>query len=325
MGKSAAPALSEKLLKAPRRRIAPAASEKGEVGRLPESDLVILTGMSGSGKGSVLKAFEDVGYYCVDNLPVDLIPKFAELCRSSREMRRAALVVDIREGTALERFPALYRQIQRAKRQKDVVSRPLLIFLQASDEVLLRRFSETRRPHPLAAGRPLRAGIAAERKLLAPIRDLADLVIDTSRFNVHDLRRYIGEHFSRAATDRSMVISCGSFGYRYGVPPDSDLVFDVRFLPNPNYIPRFQPLTGKHPAVAKYIRSFPQTEEFTRRIADLLAYLIPHYIREGKSYLTISFGCTGGRHRSVLIAETIAENLAKRGVRTQVAHRDVGK
>ena len=318
MGKSAAPALSETLSKASRRRIAPAPSEKGAVGRLRETDLVILTGMSGSGKGSVLKAFEDLGYYCVDNLPVDLIPKFAELCRSSREMRRAALVVDIREGTALQRFPALYRQIRRE-------ARPLLIFLQASDEVLLRRFSETRRPHPLAVGRPLREGIAAERKLLAPIRDLADLVIDTSRFNVHDLRRHISDHFSGAATDRSMVISCGSFGYRSGVPTDSDLVFDVRFLPNPNYIPRFQPLTGKHPAVAKYIRSFPQTQEFTRRISALLAYLIPHYIREGKSYLTISFGCTGGRHRSVLIAETIAANLAKRGFRTKVAHRDVNK
>ena len=290
----------------------------GKASALRETGLVILTGMSGSGKGSVLKAFEDLGYYCVDNLPVDLIRKFAELCRSSREMRRVALVVDIREGTALKRFPALYRRLRGEMR-------PLLIFLQASDEALVRRFSETRRPHPLGGRRPLREGIAAERKLLAPIRDLADLVIDTSRFNVHDLRRYIAEHFSAAADDRSMVISCGSFGYRYGVPPDSALVFDVRFLPNPNYVPRFQPLSGKHPAVAKYILSFPQTEEFTRRIADLFDYLIPHYIREGKSYLTISFGCTGGRHRSVFIAETIARKLASRGFRTKVVHRDVGK
>ncbi|MGH9786802.1 MAG: RNase adapter RapZ [Terriglobia bacterium] len=325
MGKSAAPATPQKLRKASRRRPSPVTPEKGNVGRFRETDLVILTGMSGSGKGSVLKAFEDLGYYCVDNLPVDLIPKFAELCRSSREMRRVALVVDIREGTGLKRFPALYRRIQRAKRGQDVVSHPLLIFLQASDEALLHRFSETRRPHPLAGGRPLREGIAAERKLLAPIRDLADLVIDTSRFNVHDLRRYIADHFSGASADRSLVISCGSFGYRYGLPPDSDLVFDVRFLPNPNYIPRFQPLSGKDPAVAKYIRSFPQTKEFTRRISDLLAYLIPHYIREGKSYLTISFGCTGGRHRSVLIAETIAKNLERCGYGTKVAHRDVGK
>ena len=292
--------------------------KRGKASPLRETDLVILTGMSGSGKGSVLKAFEDLGYYCVDNLPVDLIRKFAELCRSSREMRRVALVVDIREGTALKRFPALIGRLRREMR-------PLLIFLQASDEALVRRFSETRRPHPLGGNRPLREGIAAERKLLAPIRDVADLVIDTSRFNVHDLRRYIAEHFSAAADDRSMVISCGSFGYRYGVPPDSDLVFDVRFLPNPNYVPRFQPLSGKHLAVAKYILSFPQTEEFTLRIADLFDYLIPHYIREGKSYLTISFGCTGGRHRSVFIAETIAKKLASRGFRTKVVHRDVGK
>jgi len=278
----------------------------------------MLTGMSGSGKGSVLKAFEDLGYYCVDNLPVDLIPKFAELCRRSREMRRAALVVDIRGGTALERFPSIYRRFRRE-------TQALLIFLEASDEALGRRFSETRRPHPLLKGRSLREGIAAERKLLLPIREMADLVLDTSRFNVHDLRRHVTEQFSGTTTDRSLVISCGSFGYRYGVPAESDLVFDVRFLPNPNYVPRFQPLTGKHAAVAKYIRSFPQTQEFTRRIAALLAYLIPHYVREGKSYLTISFGCTGGRHRSVLMAETIAKNLAARGFRTTVTHRDVGK
>jgi len=288
---------------------------------LRETDLVILTGMSGSGKGSVLKAFEDLGYYCVDNLPVDLIPKFADLCRN-REMRRAALVVDIREGPALKRFPAIYRGLQRRVRGQ---TRALLIFLEASDEALARRFSETRRPHPLLKGRSLREGIAEERKLLLPIRQMADLVLDTSRFNVHDLRRHVTEQFSGPATDRSLVISCGSFGYRYGVPAESDLVFDVRFLPNPNYIPRFQHLSGKHREVAKYIRSFPQTEEFMRRISALLAYLIPHYVREGKSYLTISFGCTGGRHRSVLIAEAIGKNLAERGFRTTVTHRDVGK
>jgi len=301
-----------------RRKPLAVASAGGEAGRLHETDLVILTGMSGSGKGSVLKAFEDLGYYCVDNLPVDLIPKFADLCRSSREMRRAALVVDIREGTALERFPTIYRRFRRD-------TRALLIFLEASDEALGRRFSETRRPHPLLKGRSLREGIAAERKLLLPIREMADMVLDTSRFNVHDLRRHITEQFSGTAADRSLVISCSSFGYRYGVPAESDLVFDVRFLPNPNYIPQFQHLSGKKPAVAKYIRSFPQTEEFRRRISELLQYLIPHYVREGKSYLTISFGCTGGRHRSVYMAETLAKDLAGMGFRTKVTHRDVGK
>ena len=301
-----------------RRKPLAVAADGGEVRRLQETDLVILTGMSGSGKGSVLKAFEDLGYYCVDNLPVDLIPKFADLCRSSWEMRRAALVVDIREGTGLKRFPTIYHKFRREMGA-------LLIFLETSDEALGRRFSETRRPHPLLKGRSLDEGIAAERKLLVPIREMADLVLDTSRFNVHDLRRHITEQFSGTAADRSLVISCSSFGYRHGVPAESDLVFDLRFLPNPNYIPQFQHLSGKKPAVAKYIRSFPQTEEFRRRISALLQYLIPHYVREGKSYLTISFGCTGGRHRSVYMAETIAKDLAGMGFQTKVTHRDVGK
>jgi UPF0042 nucleotide-binding protein len=274
--------------------------------------------MSGSGKGSVLKVFEDLGYYCVDNLPVDLIPTFAELCRNSTAMPRAALVVDIREGGALRRFPPLYRQLRRQMPT-------LLIFLHATEEVLLRRFSETRRPHPLSGKMSLRQGIAAEREQLRTIRKLADLVVDTSRFNVHELRAFITDHFRHAASQRSLLISCVSFGYRYGLPPDSDLVFDVRFLPNPNYIPQFHPLTGKHPKVAKYIRSFPQTQEFNQYISELLAYLIPLYIREGKSYLTIAFGCTGGRHRSVMIAETIGRGLVKRGFRTKIVHRDIAK
>jgi RNase adapter protein RapZ len=285
---------------------------------LRNASIVVVTGMSGSGKGSVLKAFEDLGYFCVDNLPVDLIPKFAELCRTSGEISRAALVVDIREGEALRRFPAIYRQF------RDEVP-AILIFLQASDNVLIRRFSETRRPHPLGSDLTLRQGIAAERKLLGAIRKLADLVIDTGHFNVHELKRFVSERFQSPADERTMLISCVSFGYRHGVPPDSDLVFDVRFLPNPNYIRKFHRLSGKHPSVARYIRSFAQTREFLRRMTDLLAYLIPHYIREGKSYLTISFGCTGGRHRSVMMAETISKDLARRGFLTKVSHRDIGK
>jgi UPF0042 nucleotide-binding protein len=286
--------------------------------RLRDSNFVIVTGMSGSGKGSVLKAFEDLGYFCVDNLPVDLIPKFAELCRTSEEISRAALVVDVREGEALRRFPAMFRQFRQELPA-------ILVFLQASDEVLVRRFSETRRPHPMGSGLTLRQGISAERKTLAPISKLADLVIDTGKFNVHELKHFINERFQSAADERSMLISCISFGYRYGVPTDSDLVFDVRFLPNPNYIPKFKHLTGRHPSVARYIRSFEQTQEFTTRITELLSYLIPHYIHEGKSYLTIAFGCTGGRHRSVMIAETICKNLAGRGFMSKVAHRDMGK
>lgn len=298
-----------------------AASQKPASAAIPhpaETDLVIVTGMSGSGKASVLKAFEDLGFYCVDNLPVDLIPKFAELTLNSPDIARAALVVDIREGEALERFPAVYQEL----RQQIPA---LLIFLHARDTVLLRRFSETRRPHPLGGHVPLRQGIARERKLLAAIQDLADLVVDTSHLNVHQLRSFITEHFRKTAAQRSMLISCISFGYRYGIPPDSDLVFDVRFLPNPNYIPEFHNLSGKDPKVARYIRSFPQTREFNQHISELLAYLIPHYVREGKSYLTLAFGCTGGRHRSVMIAETVAKNLAKKGFRIKTVHRDVAK
>jgi RNase adapter protein RapZ len=286
--------------------------------RLFDTDLVIVTGMSGSGKGSVLRAFEDLGFYCVDNLPVDLIPKFAELVRNSPEIPRAALVVDIREGEALERFPAIFRELRQQLPA-------LLVFLYARDSVLLRRFSETRRPHPLGGDRPLRQGIAEERKLLSQIRNLADLALDTSHFNVHELRTFVSDHFRAADARRPMLISCVSFGYRYGIPPDSDLVFDVRFLPNPNYIPQFHDLTGQDPQVARYIRSFPQTREFNKHISELLAYLIPHYVREGKSYLTIAVGCTGGRHRSVMIAETIAKNLEKKGFRTKTVHRDIAR
>jgi UPF0042 nucleotide-binding protein len=285
---------------------------------LSKAAIVVVTGMSGSGKGTVLKAFEDLGFFCVDNLPVDLIPKFAELSRTSGEIPRAALGVDIREGEALRRFPAIFRAL------RDEMP-AILIFLQASDEVVMRRFSETRRPHPLGSALPLRRVIETERKLLAPIRKLANLVIDTGRFNVHELKQFVSERFQSPADERSMLISCVSFGYRHGLPTDSDLVFDVRFLPNPNYIPKFHHLSGKHPAVARFIRSFAQTEEFLRHITDLLVYLIPHYIREGKSYLTISFGCTGGRHRSVMMAETISKALASRGFMTKVSHRDIAK
>ncbi len=277
--------------------------------------LVVITGMSGSGKGTVLRAFEDLGFFCVDNLPVDLIAPFAELCDRSRGIAKAALVVDIREGQALRRLPATFRKLRREVRAT-------LIYLEASDDSLARRYSETRRPHPMAPERPIRTAIRQERAMLQPIRRMADLIVDTSRFNVHELRAHFVERFEGSEESRTMLISCVSFGYRHGVPPDSDLVFDVRFLPNPNYLPQFRHLTGRHPQVAKYIKSFPQTEEFIARITDLLVYLIPHYIREGKSYLTIAFGCTGGQHRSVTLAETIRKNLAAAGYRTKVVHRD---
>jgi UPF0042 nucleotide-binding protein len=283
-----------------------------------KTELVIITGLSGSGKGTVLKAFEDLGYYSVDNLPLDLIPKFAELARDAPRIRCAALVVDIREGAALSRFPALYKRIRRI-----VPTR--LLFLEADDEAVIRRFSETRRPHPLGLGESVAENVRRERERLKPIRRLADPIINTSKFNVHELRETIHRSFRGQKSEREILVQVTSFGYRHGVPADSDLVFDVRFLPNPNYIPAFKDLTGKHPSVARYIRSFPQTTEFIERISDLLVYLLPHYIREGKSYLTISFGCTGGHHRSVLIANEIRKRLNRAGFRVKETHRDVKK
>ena len=282
------------------------------------SDLVIITGLSGSGKLTALKSFEDLGFYAVDNLPIALVPKFADLIRDSKSGQRAALIIDIREGGMLENFPQMYRELK-----KHVSA--TLIFLDAADEVLQRRFSETRRPHPLGAKSTVLKSIQEERTQLKPIQDLADLCIDTSKLNVHELRRIINGKFQDAKEENKILVYVNSFGFRNGVPPDSDLVFDVRFLPNPNYIPEFKKLSGRQPAVARYIRSFPQTVEFINRISELLIYLLPHYIREGKSYLTISFGCTGGQHRSVMIAHEIQKRLAKAGFTVKESHRDMNK
>lgn len=288
---------------------------KARRGKQDGRELVIITGMSGSGKASVLKAFEDLGYYCVDNLPVGLIPRFAELVGESAEISRTALVVDVREGSQLDELPSIVKSVKHMLPTK-------MIFLEATDSVLLRRYSETRRPHPLGTNTSVRSGLSAERGHLRPIREIADLVIDTSQFNVHELRAYITQRFHKKQSGKNILVSCVSFGFKYGVPEDADLVFDVRFLPNPHFVPEFRPLTGRDPEVAKYIRSFPQTREFIRRISELLVYLLPHYIREGKSYLTISFGCTGGQHRSVMIAEDVTKLLKKAGYRVKVAHRD---
>lgn len=285
---------------------------------LRRGELVIITGMSGSGKASVLKAFEDLGYYCVDNLPIGLIPRFAELIGQSSEIERTALVVDVREGKQLEELPAILKAVR-----KIIATR--MVFLEASDAVLLRRYSETRRPHPLGTDTPVKSSLTAERRHLRHIRAMADLVIDTSKFNVHELRAHIIELFQKKEKGRNILVSCVSFGFKHGVPDDADLVFDVRFLPNPHFVPEFRPLTGRHPKVAKYIRSFPQTTEFVQRISELLVYLLPHYIHEGKSYLTIAFGCTGGQHRSVMIAEDVAKRLRSARYRVKVAHRDSPK
>jgi RNase adapter protein RapZ len=279
--------------------------------------LVLLTGLSGSGKGSVLNTFEDLGFYCVDNLPVALIPKFSELYVEGGEIERAALLVDAREGEQIDKLPGIYRQL--------VNEHPAtLVFIEAGDEALMRRFSETRRPHPLGRGGSIAEGIREERRRMAPIRRLADVVIDTTKFNVHELRQSIIDRFQNPGR-RPLLVSVVSFGFRYGIPADADLVFDVRFLPNPHFVPRLRPFSGKDPRVARYIRSFPQTGEFLRRIESLLLYLIPHYIQEGKSYLTVALGCTGGRHRSVALAEIIKRAIKKKGYSAKVVHRDLDK
>ena len=283
---------------------------------LPTPDLVVITGMSGSGKLTALKAFEDLGFYSVDNLPIALLPKFADLSYDSK--KRGALIIDIREGEALKQFPAIFSELKAR-------FNCTLLFLDSEDEVLRRRFSETRRPHPLRGESPVLSSLRDERRQLAPIRVLADLYIDTSKLNVHELRSLISGKFEDSNASNKIVIHVNSFGFRHGVPSDSDLVFDVRFLPNPNYIPEFKKLTGRHPSVARYIRSFPQTGEFITRISELLIYLLPHYIREGKSYLTISFGCTGGHHRSVFIANEINKRLKKAGFSVKAGHRDIDR
>ena len=280
-------------------------------------ELVILTGLSGAGKASALKAFEDLGYYSVDNLPLELIPRFAELVQTSAEITRAALVIDVREGIRLDRFPAILKQVRKVLDTR-------VVFLEATEEAIIHRFSETRRPHPLGRGETVIAQIRAERKRLDPVRNVADILLDTTRFNVHELRAHINAQFERGGkSDTNLAISVMSFGFKNGVPPEADVVFDVRFLPNPHFVPEFRKLTGKHPKVAKYVRQFPQTKEFLEKATDMLTFLLPHYIKEGKSYLTVAVGCTGGQHRSVMIAEELRERLGKAGYRAKSAHRDM--
>jgi UPF0042 nucleotide-binding protein len=282
------------------------------------NQLVILTGLSGSGKSTVLKAFEDMGFYCVDNMPVGLIPIFAELNEAGEgNFSRAALLVDAREGAQLQKLPGLLMHL----RKDHPIS---LVFIEANDDALLRRYSETRRPHPLGKDYSVRESLHHERELMAPIRKLADLVIDSTQFNVHELRNFINRRF-KSPDRHTMLISVVSFGYKYGVPVDADLIFDVRFLPNPHFVPALRKFTGRDAKVRRFIRSFPQTGEFLKRMESLLAYLMPHYIEEGKSYLTIAFGCTGGKHRSVMLAEEIKKALEKRKYASKVFHRDIEK
>jgi UPF0042 nucleotide-binding protein len=284
-----------------------------------DRELVILTGMSGSGKASALKAFEDLGYYSVDNLPLELIERFADLVLQSAEISRAALVVDVREGMRLDKFPAILKKVRKVLPTR-------VVFLEASEEAIVRRFSETRRPHPLGRGETVISSIRAESKRLDPVRKVADMQLDTTRMNVHDLRAYIVAEFQRGGRkkdDQNLTISVTSFGFKNGAPTDADVVFDVRFLPNPHFDPKLRKLTGKNPKVVKYVAKFPQTAEFLDKATDMLTFLLPHYIKEGKSYLTVGIGCTGGQHRSVMITEELKKRLSAAGYRVKAVHRDM--
>jgi UPF0042 nucleotide-binding protein len=282
----------------------------------PGKELVIVTGISGAGKASALKAFEDLGFHAVDNLPLELLPDFAGLIGKSVEIERAAIVVDVREGPTLDRLPEILKKVKKLLPTR-------VVFLDAQDAVLVRRYSETRRPHPLGKSETVSRSIVEERQLLDPIRNVTDTLIDTSDFNVHELRAHIRSRFGHEDETRQLLVSCLSFGFKNGVPLDADMVFDVRFLPNPHFVPEFRKLTGLDAGVANYVRGFAQTEEFMGKVTDLMLYLLPHYVEEGKSYLTVAFGCTGGKHRSVMMAEEMCKRLKKAGYQVKALHRDI--
>lgn len=282
---------------------------------------IVLTGLSGSGKSQAIRALEDLGYYCVDNLPVALLPVMAELAERQTEHYRVAVVMDIREPRFVSDFPRVYRRL---KTNKHLSSK--LIFLEAGDTELVRRFSETRRPHPLAPDRPVTEGLAEERASLRQIRALADKVIDTSQLNVHELRQQLRELISGHKPASKLVLTIVSFGFQNGPPAEADLMFDVRFLKNPHWVPTLRPLTGKDPAVAAYIRRQPLSRTAIKKLSSLLHWMVPLYVQEGKSYLTIAIGCTGGKHRSVYIAEALKRELSDlKGVSIRVSHRDLVK
>jgi len=288
--------------------------------RAASSRLVVLTGLSGAGKSQAIRALEDLGYFCVDNLPTVLMPMLAELTlRAGSEIEKAAVVVDVRERRLLAGFPDMLARLRRMRGLN-----PSLIFLQASDEALVRRFSETRRPHPLKPDGSAIEGIKEERRLLGPIKRFADVVLDTSDMTVHELRQALMAIARGASGARGPVVTFLSFGFKHGLPLDADLVFDVRFLPNPHFVPRLRPKTGRDRDVAKFVGQFAETREFLDKTSALLRFLLPHYANEGKSYVTIAIGCTGGRHRSVALAEALRRDLAGLGgFRLRVHHRDI--
>jgi UPF0042 nucleotide-binding protein len=288
--------------------------------RAAQARFTVLTGLSGAGKSQAIRALEDLGYFCVDNLPTMLIPTMAELAsRAAAGLEKVAIVVDVREGSFLSQFPKVYRRIRRMPGLK-----PALIFLEARDSTLVRRFSETRRPHPLAKHRPVLDGIHEERRALKPIRAMADEIVDTSDLTVYDLRDAFMAVAGGAVRERPLQVTIVSFGFKHGLPVESDLVFDVRFLPNPHFSPALRRLSGRDRPVAAFMRRHRATQEAVDRLASLLQFLIPQYAEEGKSYLTVGIGCTGGQHRSVYVAEQLRRALRSiRGVELHVRHRDM--
>lgn len=287
----------------------------------PGAPFIILTGLSGSGKSQAIRALEDLGYFCVDNLPTTLIQTLAKLSlRGGGQVDRVAIVVDVRERNFLSQFPKVFQRLRKMRRLN-----PVLIFLEASNAALVRRFSETRRPHPLAHNRSVSEGIRDERTQLNAIRKMADEIVDTSDMTVHELRRFFMELSRDRAGSRELVITLLSFGYKHGVPVDADLVFDVRCLPNPHFVPTLRRRTGRDRAVVRFMEKDASTREFIDRLEQYLAYVAPHYVAEGKSYLTVAIGCTGGRHRSVMVAERLKRTLADvGGARVRLRHRDIG-
>ncbi len=284
--------------------------------------IVLVTGLSGAGKSTATKALEDLGFFCIDNLPVMLLPKLLELVShgASDEVQRIAIVVDAREGRFLDSTPVALDEVRREGHQLDV------LFLDCADDALMRRFSETRRRHPLSPDGSVQEGIALERRMLAQLRALADHVVDTTRMNVHELRDTVTAKFGGPGQDDKLNVTLLSFGFRNGIPPASDLVFDVRFLPNPYFVEGLKPHPGNDPRVSQWVLERAQTQEFLSRLESLLLFLIPQYRAEGKSYLTVSIGCTGGRHRSVALAEELGRRLTeKHRANVRVTHRDVGK
>ena len=283
---------------------------------MKDYQLVIITGLSGSGKTLTSRCFEDLGYYCVDNLPVKLIPTFIDLCsKTTEEITKIALVIDIRERDFLGDFDHVYGDLKRSHKVK-------LIFLEAVDEMLARRYSESRRPHPLSPDNSIIKGIQREREILQGVRQHADLIIDTSKLSVHELKSFIIDYIE-GEKRKSLLLSIVSFGYKFGIPYDSDLVFDVRFLPNPYFVEELQGKTGLHSQVGEYVTADSNYKEFMLKVENLLLFLIPHYIVEGKTYLTISVGCTGGRHRSVVVAKKIKDMLCNHNYKVKLVHRDI--